>query len=380
MIGKTKEKLLIELGVPDLVISNNISDLKTSFVVQEPVDITNGNWNNLKVDHASIANGGFPGGFLIYNNKLIGSAYAYYDGAYEGALSHFTASLNWSISGKNFMGMYRVGTPIYTTVNGGFVGGYMAQVPQAWQELLGGPALTGKGGLAIISRTSLGPCVWSFDPEKLGTEDPVKATMLLGYPLNHPTIGTYDGPSLNYNMSTSINGIVFPEESESILFFGTHGLGFSGKGEGCYGPGTKTLEEHGRTATSSPNTCNGQVIEGSNTCCFDPVNQDKGTHAYPYRPQIWAYNANDLAKVKSGEKNLKTGMPYQPWDIIPYAVWNPDLPFLLDGAGIKGAAYDKVNQRIFISAEGENFGFETFPLIHVYKISVSPTPKILMIK
>src|SRR2546423_14916678 len=81
--------------------------------------------------------------------------------------------------------------------------------------------------------------------------------------------------------------MVFPSGTRSVLFFGPHGLGSY-----CYGTG------------------------GTAGDCYDPDDGPKGIHSYPYRSQVWAYDANDLVAVKAGQK--------QSYQVMPYAVWQLD--------------------------------------------------------
>ncbi len=361
--GHPWERMILEMSIPAIVETSDIKKLHTAKVLQPSIDITGGNWDHLKEDGSRVGNGGSPGGFLLYKDRLIGSAYAFYDGDYSGSRSHFIASPDWATEGIQFHGMFKVG--IHPTgekkVNGGFVGGYMAHIPDSWQEALGGPVLTGKGSLAIITRTSLGPCAWVFDPNDLGVIDPAPAVMLVGYPAEHSTLGSYGGTSLLYNMVTQINGIVFPEGSASILFFGRHGLGITGKGDTCYGMGTDDPNIHGRPHPDG----------GGNKWCYDPAYGDKGVHGYPYIYQVWAYDVRELVKVKDKTINTKTGRPHKPWDVLPYAVWEMDLPYAVPKAEIAGAAYDVERQRIFISQRGsDRYGLDPFPIIHVFEVNM----------
>ncbi len=359
IIGHPYENLLFEISIPEIVNSNNLNALKTAKLIQPPIDITEGHWANLALDGSALSHP-VPGGFLKFHNRLIGSAYVYYDGGYQGYRSHFYASPNWNETGPNFHGMYRVGLrPLNPSrANGGFVGGYMALIPPEWQAKLGGPALTGLGGIGVISRSSYGPCAWVFNPDNLGVKDPVPATMLVGYPQGHTTLGNWSEPSLYYNKVSEIRGLVFPYGTSSVLFFGRHGLGKTGQGDTCYGAGTPDP------------SLDGKEINGMHYC-YDPTDSSKGCHGYPYVYRIWAYNANDLLKVKKGEINPATGEPYKPWDIKPYAIWNLDFPFAKKNAHIMGAAYDPATQRIFISQYGgERYGMEPYPIIHVYKVNI----------
>jgi glutamine amidotransferase PdxT len=131
-----------------------------------------------------------------------------------------------------------------------------------------------------------------------------------------------------FSLTSQIRGVVLPNGTASVLFFGKHGTG-----PFCYG----------------------EVP----TECTDPSNTYKGGHAYPYVPHVWAYNANDLAAVKAGKK--------RPWDVTPYAVWNlSDL-----GADIGGVAVDPATGRIFVI---EIYGNGTMPRAHVYTISGASAP------
>ncbi len=199
----------------------------------------------------------------------------------------------------------------------------MAPIPAEWRTQLGGPALTGNCCLSIISRTSYGPAVASFDPLKIGT-----AQMLLYYDAGHTTLGRYGDPNANpiFNGTTKIRGLVFPEGTASVMFFGT-----TGTGKWCYGEASE---------------------------CGDPVFPYKGDHAYPYSAYVWAYDARELAAVRSGKK--------RPWQIVPYASWAISAlgPMSLDQIG--GAAYDPRTSRLYLSVRNSDGGDN--PLIHVFRI------------
>jgi hypothetical protein len=136
-------------------------------------------------------------------------------------------------------------------------------------------------------------------------------------------------------------GAVFPEGTRSILFFGKQGLG-----EICYG-----------TGTADPSLAGKPVGDGS-FYCLDPDIPGKGYHAWRYQSYVWAYDALDLAAVKSGSR--------QPWDVRPYAVWSFALPF--GTSRILGAAYDAATGRIFLSQE---YCDDTRPCVHVLLVKPS---------
>jgi len=105
-----------------------------------------------------------------------------------------------------------------------------------------------------------------------------------------------------YNGASRAAGAVFPNGSRSVLYFGQLGVG-----QFCYGQ-----------ATSDP-TLAGKTYEPG-VYCYDPTSGSKGSTAYPYKFLVWAYDANDLAAVRSGTK--------QDWEVVPYATWELSLPIV----------------------------------------------------
>jgi hypothetical protein len=280
-------------------------------------------------------NGTVIGATLIRNGNLYMGVYSYYDGAGTQIKSQFVRPLDLSATGQ-VRGPIQVGNSYPS-----WVAGYATLIPPEWQSAFGGPALVGGCCFNIISLHSWGPSASVFDPNDVGRIDPVPSSLVLGYTAEHPTLGLYDNGTavnLGFNMSTSVTGVVFPAGGGSVLFFGTQGTGVP-----CYGEGV---------ATQPPGPGR----------CYDPVNADKGTHAYPYRYWVWAYDASDLVAVKNQQKN--------PWDIVPYAMWGLDLPFAPGRNTVQGATYDPATQRIYVSASGADPGGGFFfgPIIHAFQV------------
>jgi hypothetical protein len=104
-----------------------------------------------------------------------------------------------------------------------------------------------------------------------------------------------------------------------------------------------------------------QTTRGSERLCYDPASSDKGSHAYPYRYQMWAYDLNELAEAAAGRR--------EPWSIEPYGVWPLELPYPEASARIGGVAYDPAGRRLFISQKAAHRdAYSWRPLIHVYQI------------
>jgi O-antigen/teichoic acid export membrane protein len=257
------------------------------------------------------------GGLFVWNGQLIVTKFGYFDATHSQVASHFLRPLDLGVRGQ-VRGPHKIGA-----LGAGFYSGYMASVPAIWQARLGGPLLTGNCCLSILGRTSYGPAVSTVDPARIGVKE--DATALVFYTQEHQTLGEYGAKGKHpvFNGSTRIRGIVFPEGTSSVLFVGTTGIG-----DYCYG--------------YAPD-------------CGAP-GYDKGEHAFPYRAYVWAYDAVELAQVRSGRK--------KPWDVKPYATW--ELPLGdINFDTIAGVAYDPATSRVFIS---QKLADGALPLIHVFTI------------
>lgn len=313
MVGHDWHQMVAEVAVPAIRRGPQLADLDIAQVIQPFADPLEGRLPQVGPQTNKI------GGLLPYRGTLYLSAYRYYDGDGNASLSHFASGLDLGASGD-------VRGPYALTYPPGFTAGYFGLVPPRWQAKLGGPVLTGQCCIPIISRSSFGPAVFTIDPTRLGTSNPLPAVPLVFYDQQH-TLDGYDVQSTLFNASTSMGGVVFPEGSRSVLFFGRQGLG-----PYCYGEGVD---------------------------CGDTAITAKGPHHFPYVYYVWAYDAQELGDVVSGQR--------QPWTVKPYAVWPLTLPFGVPNANIGGVAYDPVTGRIFLSeahGDGDN------PIIHV--LSVKP--------
>ena len=266
------------------------------------------------------SNGAFIGGHLLHNGSLYVTAFTYYDAAVEQNVAIWkrspTLTDNTGLTGPSAAG----------PGNQGMYNQYMDNVPASFQSMLGGPAVIGGCCFSIISRTSLGPALYSFNPESLGT-----VTALVGYPDGNQTLNPWGaaGSHPEANPTTKMGGVTFVEGSDTVLFVGT-----TGKGEYCYG-----------------------------TSCTDPNYPGvQGAHAYPYVHYMWAYDIKELAKVKSGAKKM--------WEVFPYAHWElPDMGSVgADEWSATGIAFDSSTSYLYILKSRESDG-AAWPQIHVYRVT-----------
>lgn len=321
IVGHQWDQAVGEIAIPEkLSQSTELEDLAFAEVIQPLVKVLP------RVPKQTVTGNVRIGGLLIDEEKLIGSAWVYYDNSGT-AESHFRLdSLNLAEAAAS--GFFQVGT-----AGGGLVGGYMTAIPPEWQTALGAPYLTGQAAIPIISRSSSGPCAWGFDPKDLG-DQPAPVVPLVYYPLNHP-LGVYDSTNPYFNGTTEIAGVVFVPGTRSVLFFGSHGTG-----EYTYGEASEAN---------------------------DPYRTSKGPHAKngQYAYQVWAYDALEFLEVKAGKK--------QPWDLKPTALWNFDFPITNGQKEIVGVAFDPQRRHIYLCQGGADAkGYSNRPLIQVLEVAANP--------
>ncbi|MCC7185784.1 MAG: hypothetical protein IT185_06055, partial [Acidobacteria bacterium] len=324
MTGHDWHQRSAEISIPEVINNPNLTGLATATLLQSFGDPTEGKLGQI---NPSDPNSKKVGGHLVYNGSLYVTGWSYYDGAGTQSASHFRRPLSLSSSGQ-VVGPVRVGSQYP-----GYVHGFMTTIPPEWQSAFGGPALTGHGGASIASIQSNGPAASVFDPARIGTVSPVPATPVVGYPLAQSLARRYGanetGAANAYWLATdSVDGAAFPVGTRSVLFFGRHG-----QGAYCYGTG------------------------GTSGDCYDPADNSKGSHSYPYAYQVWAYDANDLLAVKAGSKAQ--------YEVLPYAVWTFDLPYTGNSSArrLGGVAYDPATGRIYIAQRCEDTNCA--PVVHV---------------
>ena len=313
--GHTWHQLTAEISIPNLGQASDVSSLPQASFIQRPEDATDGKLPT--ISEPNEFSFGRIGGYLVDGDDLIVSGYHFYDAADSQVRSHLLTDTNLGAS-SNMVSLTDETKPRW-------LGGAMATIPSNWRDSFGGDTyMTGLAGISIVSNSSAGPAAATFTRESLSGTD--QARLVLGYPLSNAVDGPPEAQSDVWNLTSESRGMVFPEGTASVLYIGTHGVGSY-----CYGTGSE---------------------------CGDPIRFHQGTHAYPYRYQIWAYDADDLASVYRGEA--------APDSLQPYDVWELDLPYSPTQHDIGGAAYDPATGRIFITqgfADGDN------PVVHVYTVN-----------
>ena len=286
--GHSWHQLTAEIDIPALGQETDSSALPQASFIQTPEDATDGKLPSVSTPEESVF--GRIGGYLVDGDDLIVSGYDFYDAANNQTRSHLVTNTSLGDS-SDFV-------TLTNDVPARWLGGAMTTIPLEWRDSFGGDTfMGGLSGVSIASNSSVGPSAATFTRDSLDGSHAAK--LVLGYPLSRP-LAPYDAHNDVWNGTSEVRGMVFPDGTDSVLYFGNHGVG-----EFCYGTGAE---------------------------CGDPVRSDQGTHGYPYRYQVWAYDAADLATVYAGDA--------APESIFPYDVWDLELPYTPLTTEISGTAYD----------------------------------------
>jgi hypothetical protein len=343
--GPTRMPKVIQMSIPVAIDTSDGSTMnRASLVYADAVDITEGNADEL---HGSdpVTFTSFDEfrvyGMLVYDGRLIGSAYRFYDASNRQKVSHFAQSLN--LGSLNFEG-WKV---IWDDTKARYGAGPMAAVPGYAQDALGGPVLTAGPPIAsIISNLSVSHAAFTFNPAQITgrtlstlTANALMYATLANTPHDNVSavcegagsdhVGCDDDPSEVWNRDTDLNGIVIPTGYRTLLYFGVQGTG-----PVCYGLGTDDINLDGDPVPEFP----------EQHYCYNPAKVGvEGEHSYPYRYQVWAFDLLHLAQVKAGTRD--------PWNVQPYAYWELEfaVPAGADGYQMGGVAYDAANKAIYVA-------------------------------
>lgn len=270
------------------------------------------------------------GGMLYHEGRLLSTKFIFYDGGYTAYCSHQASD----DAGASWTTPAQLGDK-----NPGYYAGYMCNVPDEWRELLGGPALTGQGILSIIGRTSFGPAAFAFNPADIvGTETNVPVVDLLYYTMENP-IANPDEQNELFTRADQLGGCFIVPGTRSLLFVGKHGMGPI-----CYGQGSDQNPP-------PPGMC------------YDPTTGAQGEHTFPYRGQVWAYDLNDLVRVKNGE--------IAPWDVAPYDVWAlPGVSEEWYRPKRGGVGFNPADGRFYVAEE-----YYDAPRVEVFRVAMPDKPE-----
>ncbi|MFN7977706.1 MAG: hypothetical protein U0P30_06185 [Vicinamibacterales bacterium] len=262
-----------------------------------------------------LVNGMALGGSLWWHDRLIVSAYTYYDNSAGTSDGHNKTHFAGPAIGQ-LAGPWRVGND-----PPGMIAGNMAVVPEEWRALVGGPVIGGLCCIPIISRSSYGPSISAFNPDDIGTASKVKSEMLVGYPDDHQNLGGYNSAGEFYGMAMTMGGFAWPRGTRAVLAVVNRPTAY------CYGRGTTDKQ------------LDGQPTGTGHHYCYDPYSQEQGNHSPDFELSVIVFDAADLAKVKAGRK--------RPWDVKP--VTRINLPNAPKAGQLQSATFDPATGRLYLT-------------------------------
>jgi len=230
--------------------------------------------------------------------------------------------------------------------------GYMGPIPEQWQSAFGAQHYTGWSSVySIISRYSIGPSLWTFDPSALINADPTTNPAAQTQPkLNYP----YGGPGAITHLSE--RALEWAEQGTDGPFPPSDAL-WNPLSAGRYGffvPGTKTFAVVGHTA-GLQSGIGYKAVQSDGNVCPGPCPYDPADYSNYY----WFYNVEDI---------LSASELYQP---KPYAYGSFDVPFDAEGKRpIIGATFDTTTKTLYLAVRNAaQLGtYDRPPLIVTYKL------------
>jgi len=338
IVGHAHHQAIAEFAIPALADSTVLAELN---MAGDPIQ-----------PFASILNrasGGNPegnnriGGMLYVAGpdgpELLVNAYEYYDAPGNNTLSMLVVRDANNLAKSNVDGYFEVqGLPGHTA-------GWMSPIPDQWRPALGGGFLTGNSsGIPIMSRTSVGPSAFVFNPldvvGKKSVATPISTTRLLDFSLAHRLHEDLSNKSrrndLWNHLSRAVYGIIVPGTRTYATF------GHSGGNES--GVGYKIVQDNARR-----------------TGGYSSFAVKDNYHYY------WLWDVNDLAQVRAGKK--------RPHEVRPYEYGIFRTPFSGSSHRLGGGAFDASTGRIYLTAQKadrKQGRYANPPVVMAYKALVRP--------
>ena len=299
--------------------------------------------------------------------KLYGSLTHWYA---EGEYGDDSFPTVWfsNLDGSNAKGVFHVGPQSDPLYHGRKMGTFMFRVPQWYaDQYLGGRTLVtgrsrgtpaGENGELTTAGGSQGPTLFAFRP--LQSDDPAVADLdalpMLYYRVKYPgcagpDVGVGGAPTNcdypGFSMCDEWDGGAFVSASgkNAVVLLGRKGS------TNCY-----YCDETG----SDPDCHVSPPIDECQRYC----GEDRGYHCGPYQRQLIFYDPEELGSAAQGTAD--------PWQILPYEVWNPSDFYLVGEnvcGSIGGVAYDSSGGMLFMIERGlGGYQGDNAAVVHVWSV------------
>ncbi|MCO6430995.1 MAG: hypothetical protein J5J00_09050 [Deltaproteobacteria bacterium] len=332
IVGHNHHQEIAEFQVPELVQSTELEDLNMAGApLQQFSDSVLG-----RASQGNSQNINRIGGLRLISGALVVNAYEYYDA--DGNANHTTLvvrdadSLDTSaVNGYySFMG------------GAGHTSGWISPVPSEWQSLVGSAYITGQSsGIPIISRTSVGPSAFAFDPASLLDSGPgeVPTVRLLDFSLDNPLHSDLSNDSRSNDAWTHLSRATY----------------------GFIAPGSRTYVTIGSSGGHNSGVCYKCTPSGASQACGGYCARNVNDNNKYY----WLWDVNDLVAVKAGQKASHSVRPYE-YGVFP-------APFNSDSIG--GGSFDPASGLLYLSVQGADDGqgaYSNPPVIVAYRFNPDP--------
>lgn len=330
MVGHTYEQAIAEFGIPALVKSDSVAQLPiagaplqgfASILERTP------NGNPQALDRI--------GGLAVIDGQLVVNAFEYYDA--PGDNSQTTLVL------KDISNLGTCAVDGFFTFQGGagHTSGWISPVPAVWQTALGQTHITGQSsGQPIISRLSVGPSAFLFDPQALLGDSPdptapIPTTMLLDFSLDQPLHSDLANDSGSNDLWTHLSRAVY----------------------GFIVPGTRTYLTVGSSGGHDSGVCYKCEQSDGETCggyCAPNVDD--------YYNYYWLWDVQEMVQVKNGERAASALRPYA-YGIFPTPIAGAEKNAL------GGGAFDPQSGLLYLTLQGadrEQGQYANPPVVIVY--------------
>ena len=316
-----------EFLIPEIVQSEDISLFKVGTTQLQPF---------VRIFGTKRVDTGISGYFRItgiahIDNSLIVNYINWYDA--NGSETDTTVML-WDAQNLTDTKMYGP----YQLEGSAHAAGWISKVPSSLHELLEGTHITGsQPSASIISRLSVGPTAFAFDPRRsviYAPADGIRTTPLLDFSQKTPL---YDKNV--YSVQPSFEKLITNEDKRNKLWTLSSGAAY-----GFIVPGTRTYLTIGKSG-GHESGIGYKITQDNGHECGGPCPYAH-TDKYSF---YWAWDIIDLLRVKAG-----LSLPHE---LRPYAYGKFPIPNSFRSLTMGGADYDEQNGRLYISfPEGDMSG------------------------
>lgn len=220
--GHAQHNALAEFDIPTPSMKSVVKDLPEVFTPRQDfvkiLDRPSGG-NPDQLDRIT--------GMLYVGGKLIVNAETWYDAPGDNKDTTMVIQDASDLAGSQIDGYYQL-------AGAARAGGYLFSIPSAWRQQLGGDYATGWSSVySIISRYSIGPSLFVFDPTAMlggSATMPVTTTALMDFPfagqkhLDPTGLDTQQGSASDLwnHLSRGVYGVILPG-TKTFAVFGSSG-------------------------------------------------------------------------------------------------------------------------------------------------------------